>query len=188
MVSNQYLIGRINSEIVAAAYYIPGDSPDPHYELDSHANMLVFEKNWFVFDLVHGRIVDVSPFEPSLGLSKKIPIVDAALAYYFPYNHKTCILLDCNALHVPSTENNLVPPFIVCESGALVHDGPKIYVNDPGLNYHSILFPDSGLQIQLQLWGILYFFHSRVQTHEEITSCDKNLNYSGQFRLRSVLV
>ena len=45
MVSNQYLIGRINSEIVAAAYYIPGDSPDPHYELDSHANMLVFEKN-----------------------------------------------------------------------------------------------------------------------------------------------
>ena len=182
------MIGRINYSIVAAASTITGDSPDPRPEMDIYDNMLVLVKNCFVFDSVHGHTVDVAPFDPSFGLSKKIPIVDAALAYYFPYNHKTCILLDCNALHVPSTENNLVPPFIVCESGALVHDGPKIYVNDPGLNYHSILFPDSGLQIQLQLWGILYFFHSRVQTHEEITSCDKNLNYSGQFRLRSVLV
>ena len=29
---------------------------------------------------VHGRTVDVAPFDPSLGFSKKIPIVDAAVA------------------------------------------------------------------------------------------------------------
>ena len=43
--------------------------------------MLVFVKNCFVFESLHGRTVDVAPFDPSLGLSKKIPIVDAAVAY-----------------------------------------------------------------------------------------------------------
>ena len=69
----------------------------------------------------------------------------------------------------------MIPPFIVCESGALVHYVPKIHVNDTGVIDNSILFPDSGLQIQIQLWGIFSFFHSRVTTHEEITSCDKIL-------------
>ena len=74
-------IVRINSSIVTAASTIPRDSPDPRSELDRHANMLVFVKNCFVFESLHGRTVDVAPFDPSLGLSKKIPIVDAAVAY-----------------------------------------------------------------------------------------------------------
>ena len=122
-----------------------------------------------------GHTIGVAPFDPSLGFSKKIPIVDAMVAYDCPYTHKAYILLAHNALHIPSMDNNLVPPFIVREIGALVHDVPKIHVNDPGVNYHYILFPDSVLQIQLYLWGILSFFHSRVTTHEEITSCDKIL-------------
>ena len=72
-------------------------------------------------------------------------------------------------------DNNLIPAFIVRESGALFHDAPNINVNDPGVNENLILFPDSNLQIQLQLWDIFSFFHSRVPTHEEITSCDKIL-------------
>ena len=69
--------------------------------------------------------------------------------------------------------NNLIPPFIVYESGTMVHDVTKIHVNDPGVNDHYILLSDSGLQIELQLWEIFSFFHSRDPTHEEITSCDK---------------
>ena len=175
MVPTKNLIGRINSAIVAAASTIPGGIPNPRSKLDIHANMLVFRKNCFVFDSVHGRTVDVYSFDPSLSLSKKTPIFDAAVAYDLPYNHKTYILLDRNVLHVSSIDNNLIPHFIVRESGALVHDVPKIHVNDPGVNNHSILFPDSGLQIQLQIWGIFFFFHSRVPTHEDITSCDKIL-------------
>ena len=72
-------------------------------------------------------------------------------------------------------ENKLIPPFIVFDSGVMIHDVPKINVNDPGANDHSILFPDSGLQIQLQIWVVFSFFRSRVPTHEEITSCDKIL-------------
>ena len=55
----------------------------------------------------------------------------------------------------------------------MVHDVTKIHVNDPGVNDHYILLSDSGLQIELQLWEIFSFFHSRDPTHEEITSCDK---------------
>ena len=175
MVLNQHLIVRINSAIVAAAYTITGDIPDPCSDMDSHTNMLVLGKNCFIFDLVHVRTVDVAPFDPSLGLYKKIPIVDAAVAYNCLYNHKTYILLARNALHVPSMYNSLIPPFIVRDSGSIVHDVPKIHVNDPGVNDHLISFTDSGLQIQLQLWGILSLFHSMVSTHEEITSCDKIL-------------
>ena len=85
------------------------------------------------------------------------------------------ILLDHNALHVNSIDNNLIPTFIVCASGDLIHDVPKIHVNDPGVNDNYILFPDPGLQIHIQLWRIFTLFHSSVPTHEEITSCDKIL-------------
>ena len=71
MVPKQYLISIISSVIVAATSTIPSDIPDPRSELNTHSNMLVFGKNCFVFDLVHGRTVDVSPVDPSLGLSKK---------------------------------------------------------------------------------------------------------------------
>ena len=81
MVPNQNLIGRINYAIVESASTIPGDGPDPCSELDSHSNMLVFGNNCFVFDSVHGSTVDVDPFDPSLGLSNKIPIIDSAVAY-----------------------------------------------------------------------------------------------------------
>ena len=77
---NEHFIGRINSAIVAAESTIPGDIPDALSDMDSFANMLVLWKNCFVFESVHGRTVDVAPFEPSLGLSKKISIVDAAVA------------------------------------------------------------------------------------------------------------
>ena len=72
-------------------------------------------------------------------------------------------------------DNNLIPPLMFRESDAMVHDVLKIHVNYPGVNDHSILFPDSSLQIQLQLWGIFSFFHWRVPSHEDITSCDKIL-------------
>ena len=175
MIPNQHFIGHIHYSIVAAVYTIPGYSPDPHTDLDSHAKMIVFGNKSFVFDSLHGPTVDVAPFDSSLGYSKKIPIVDAAVAYNCPYTHKTSILLAHNAIHVPSMNRNLIPPFIFCESGALVHDMPKIHVNYPGVNDHSIFYPDSGIQIQLQMWVIFYFFHSRVTTHEDITSCDKIL-------------
>ena len=113
MVPNQNLIGHINSVIVTAASTITGDSPDPRPEMDIYDNMLVLVKNCFVFDSVHGHTVDVAPFDPSFGLSKKIPIVDAAVAFDYLYTHKTYFSFARNARHVPSMDNNLIIPFLL---------------------------------------------------------------------------
>jgi len=135
--------------------------------------MIVLGKHCFVFDNVHGQTCEIQPFDPSLGTVKKVPIVDAAIAYDCPYTHKTYILMFRNALHVPSMDNNLIPPFIMREAGITVNDVPKIHANDPENKDHSIAFPDIDLRIPLQLWGLFSFFHSRIPTLDEIKHCDK---------------
>jgi hypothetical protein len=135
--------------------------------------MVVLGSDCFVFDGIHGKTCDVEPFDPSLGTAKKVPIVDAAIAYDCPYQNKTFILILRNALHIPTMNKNLLPPFILREAGLIVNDVPKIHVADPSVSDHTIQFPDGLLTIQLQLWGIFSFFHSRCPTSEEIHQCDK---------------
>ena len=170
---NDYINLKIVSTATVASAVVDSDSPLPRSELDSHANMTVLGKHCFVFDNIHGQTCEVQPFDPSLGTVKEVPIVDAAVAYDCPYTHKTYILMFRNALHVPSMENNLIPPFIMREAGLLVNDVPKIHADDPEIKDHSIAFPDTDLRIPLQLWGIFSFFHSRIPTSEEIRHCDK---------------
>ena len=171
---NDYIHSKIVSTATVASAVVDSDSPLPRSELDSHANMTVLGKHCFVFDNIHGQTCKVQPFDPSLGTVKEVPIVDATVAYDCPYTHKTYILMFRNALHVPSMENNLVPPFIMREAGLLVNDVPKIHADDPEIKEHSIAFPDStDLRIPLQLWVIFSFFHSRIPTSNEIRHCDK---------------
>ena len=109
MVPNQYLIGRINSAIIAATSTITADSPDPRSELESHDNMLVFGNKCFVFDSVHGRTVDVAPFDPSLVSSKKTqflmpryPTITRTLikrTYYWPAMRSTSLQFTTTLLH-----------------------------------------------------------------------------------------
>ena len=77
------------------------DRIDPTMELDSHANMVLLGKDCFMFDGVQGCTCNVVPYDPSLGIGKKIPIVDGAMAYDCQYTHKTYILIVRNALYVP---------------------------------------------------------------------------------------
>ena len=94
------------------------------------------------------------------------PIVDAAVQYDCPYDGQTYILVIRNALHVPSMRNNLLPPFILREAGVRVQDTPKIQVNDPTVEDHSIYFPETGLRIPLSLWGMFsYLPHTNQWKH-----------------------
>ena len=170
---NDYLRSKILLPIISTTTTNGYDSIDPRTELDSHANMVVLGRNCFVFDSVQGRHCDVQPFDPSIGCAKKVPIVDGAIAYDCPISHKTYLLIVRNALHIPSMDNNLIPPFIMREAGISVNDTPKIHVQDPSCDDHSIYFKDSGLRIPLKLWGIFSYFHSRVPTDQEIAECDK---------------
>ena len=47
------------------------------------------------------------------------------------------------------------PPFILRESVIWVYDTPKIHVDKPSVEDHGINTKENGVQIRLQLWGIL---------------------------------
>ena len=46
---------------------------------------------------------------------------------------KTYILTVRNALHVPSMEHNLIPPFIMREAGLVINDVPRIHTRTEDL-------------------------------------------------------
>ena len=105
--------------------------------------MVVLGKNCFVFDGVHGKTCDVEPFDPSIGTTKKVPVVDAAITYDCPYLHQTFLFILWNALYIPNLEHNLIPPFIMREAGLTVNDTPTIYMPSPnqnmeGMNYQEL--------------------------------------------------
>ena len=64
------------------------------------------------------------------------------------------ILVIQNALYVPSMQHNLLPPFVLRKAGVKVNETPKIHVADPSKDDHAIIFPETGLRIPLQLWGV----------------------------------
>ena len=49
---------------------------------------------------------------------------------------------------------------MIREEGTQVNDTPKIQVNDPTTNDHSIYFPNTGFRIPLSLWGVFSYFPS----------------------------
>lgn len=153
----------LEREVTDAEY-----GPLPRSELDSHANMVVLCDHSFVFDQVDGNTCDVLPFDPNIGKSTEVPIVDGCIAYNCPNTQRTYLLVFKNALHVPSMKHNLIPPFILREAGLVVNDTPKIHLQQPTQSDHAIIDPSSDLSITLQLHNIFSFFHSRKPTADEI--------------------
>ena len=125
---------------------------ESHTELDLHANMIVFGKHSVVLSY-SGRHAEVNVFTPDLDKLHRVPIVDATIAYDWPYSMKTYILIGRNALHVKSMEMNLVLPFIMREAGIELNDVPKIHVPHAEAKDHSIHFKEVDLRIPLSLWG-----------------------------------
>ena len=125
-------------------------------ELDSHANMPVVGRHAYIISDT-GRMADVSPFTPDYA-SMQLRIVDAAVQYDCPYNGMSYILVIRNTLYVPSMKNNLLPPFILRQAGIKLNDTPKILVDDPTIEDHSLLFPETGFRILLSIWGTFSYF------------------------------
>ena len=117
-------------------------------ELDSHANMAVVGRHCSI--LRHtGRKVDVTPFTPDYDALEKIPVVDAVLLYECPYEGREVLLLIQDALYVPAMENNLIPPFLMRETGLVVNDTAKIHLSDPTEDDCAIIFLKSDFWIPL---------------------------------------
>ena len=134
--------------------------------------MVVVGNNSFIFEST-GKSCNVKPFMSSLGTASNVPIVDAAVSYDCPFEHKTFVLIFRNALYFQEMDHCLVPPFILREGGLIVNDTPKIHISNPSLNDHSIRAPNSDLHIHLKLIGIFSYFTIRKPTMNELYSCDK---------------
>ena len=130
--------------------------------------MIVLGKNAYVFDAIPYRTCDVLPFDPGLGVSEKVPIVDAAVAYDCPFTHKTFILVFRDALHVKSLDHNLMPPFILREAGLVVNEAAKMHCQEPTKRDHAIIAEEYDLLIPLQLNGIFSYFHTRKPSNDDI--------------------
>ena len=106
-------------------------------------------------------------------LANNVPIVDAAVAYDCPYQSKTFILLMRNALYIPELEINLLPPFIVRESGNQINECPKIQTSDPSIDHHSMYIPSCELRIPFKLLNTFSYIETRKPTTGELETCDK---------------
>ncbi len=142
------------------------DSKSSKTELDSHANMPVVGKNAFIISDT-GRVADVKAYTPDYD-SMELHIVDAAVKYESPYDGNEYILVIRNALHVPSMQNNLIPPFMMREAGLIVYDTPKIQVQDPTEKHNSIYFPETKIRISMSLCGVLPYFPTSTTTALEL--------------------
>jgi hypothetical protein len=162
---------HINDIIQISTVESDSKQQESRTELDSHANMTVIGRH---ARILHdsGKTAEVSPFTPAYEALQSVPIVDAAIAYDCPFTDKTFILVCTNALSIPTMSHNLIPPFILREAGITVNDVPKIQVDTPSLEHHSLYFPAADLRIPLALWGIFSYFPCRSPTDKELDECD----------------
>ena len=134
--------------------------------------MVVLGSEAFIFEST-SRTCNVMPFDPNLGVSTNIPIVDGAIAYECPYTGESVVLILRNALHMPHLKHNIIAPFIMRTAGVSIDDKPKIHCDDPSVDNHCIKFNDSDLRIPLKLHGIFSYFKSRKPTIKELHELPK---------------
>ena len=70
-------------------------------------------------------------------------------------------------------EDNLIPTFIMKAGVVIVSDVPKIHGENPTIEDHCIHFKNLDLKIPMQLSVTFSYFHSWLQTVDELYSCDK---------------
>ena len=104
---------------------------------------------------------------------ESVPIVDAVVKWICPHTDETWLLLMKNALHVPSMNHNLIPPFAMRETGIRANDVPKIHCEDLNEDDHTLCFKDNDLKIPLQLKGIFSQFQCETPTEEDVENCDE---------------
>jgi hypothetical protein len=136
-------------------------------ELDSHADSPVLGIHAHIVSYT-GNYVTVSGFVDSLGHKKRVPIVDAVIAYDCDVTGKTSLMYICNALYIPEMRYHLLPPFIMRLAGLLVDECPKFLAKRASIRNHSVFFPDNNIRIPLFLRGIVSYFPCRRPTSEEL--------------------
>ena len=135
-------------------------------ELGSHANMPVIGRNAYIL-LKICETVDMAPFTPDYKpISEEL--VDAALKYECPYSGKVKILIIRWGLHVPSMTHNLLPPFMLRETGIHINEVPKFHITSPTEEHHAITFQETNFRIPLTLHSTLSYFPTSKPSTQEL--------------------
>ena len=111
--------------------------------------------------------MEVNPFTPQYKVMTA-KLVDGALLYDYPYSGKSYVLVVQNAIHVPSMDDILIPPFMMREAGIMVNEKAKIHMDDPKDSDHTIMFNSTGFWILLYLWGIFSYFSTQHPMREDL--------------------
>ena len=172
---NDYAM-KVIAEALRVCGNVECDAHDAHIfrtELDSHANMVVVGRNTAIINDT-GRTAEVSPFTPDCSSLQNVPVVNAAIGYDCEHAGESYLLVVMNAISVPSMDHNLIPPFIMREAGIDVKSTPKIHVEDPCVEDHSICLKEENLRIPLKLNGIFSYFPSHKPSDSMLN--DESIN------------
>ena len=98
--------------------------------------MIVFGKDCFIISK-YGKEAIVNAFNDLVG-TITVPVIDAAVVYDCPWYQTTYILIARNIL---SVDHNIIPPFILRETGLTVNDTDMINLNETSIDEHAIILP-----------------------------------------------
>ena len=135
--------------------------------------MTVFGKYCFIISK-SGKEAIFNDFNDQVG-TINVPIFDAAVAYDCTWSQTTYILIARNILSVPSMDHNIIPPFILREAGITMNDTAMIHLNEPSIDDHVIICPNSDMRIRLHLHSNFSCFSTIMRTPDEILDPDSRV-------------
>lgn len=78
-----------------------------------------------------------------------------------------------NALHVPTTNHNLTPPFVMREAGMQVCDAPKMQCGEPSQDDHALCFKEGDLRTPMSPHSAFSYFPTSKPTEDEMMEIDE---------------
>ena len=72
-------------------------------------------------------------------------------------------------------DHNLIPTFILHEAVPKGNDTDMIHLNEPSIDDHAIICPNSYLRIRLHLHGTFYYFSTQIPTPDKILDPDSQV-------------
>jgi hypothetical protein len=139
-------------------------------ELDSHADTCVAGANttplWYA-----DHYVSVSPFIGEYEPLEQIPIASVATAWDHPDTGETYLLILNEALYFGDRmSHSLICPNQLRDFGLRVNDVPPCY---DSTSTHSIIIPDSNLELPLHTRGVFSYLETRKPTQFKLDNCQR---------------
>ena len=113
---------------------------DTTLESDSHADTCVLGGGTLEI-LDHEQPVNIQGYDPALGV-QQYRTITGVLAYVHPYSGQRYHLVIHQAVHIPDLPHHLLCPNQCRAHGVSIYDCPRIYVDRPDSDSHSIVARD----------------------------------------------